>query len=148
MSLLPPSTNAGYQGSPWAPWFLALIGVANLVPGLIHYALPDGGAGVIAGIELGDQRQTIVAVFAWYGALQIPHGIAQILIGLRYRTLTAPFLSLVILERGLLAIDGWFLKGAGGHHPPAHYGSVAVVILGAVFLFLAMGRPSPKETST
>lgn len=147
MSLLPPSTNADYRGARVSAWFLMFIGVTTVAPGLIHFFLPDGGAHVIAGIDMGDRAHTIIAVFAWFGALQIPHGIAEIVVGWRYRPLTPLFLALVLVERGLMAVDGWFLKGAGAHHPPEHYGSVGVVILTSVFLFLALrpgngGRPA------
>ena len=50
--LLPPSTNDAYRGSPLSVWFLMLASALTIVPGLIHYALPDGGAGVIAGDAL------------------------------------------------------------------------------------------------
>lgn len=140
MSLLPPNTNADYRGASVSAWFLVLAGVGTVIPGLIHYFLPDGGAGVIAHINLGAQARTIIAVFAWFGALQIPHGILEIIIGLRYRTLVPLMLAMILIERGLMALDGWFLKGAGGHHPPEHYGSVVTIVLTLIFLGLSL-RP-------
>jgi uncharacterized membrane protein HdeD (DUF308 family) len=142
--LLPPSTNADYRGHPAAAWFLVLTGVLSIIPGCIHYFLPDGGAGVIAGIDLSTRAATIIAVFAWLGALQIPHGIAQVVIGARYRPLVPLFLLLVIVERGLMAIDGWLLKGATtAHHPPEHYASVIAVILASIALRFAL-RPNSR----
>jgi hypothetical protein len=139
MRLLPPSTNAAYRGAPVAAWFLVLAGALTVVPGVIHYALPDGGAGVIAGMDLSTRRDTILAMFAWMGAIQIAHGLLQIVIGLRYRPLVPLALLLLIVERGLMAVDGWFLKGAqSGHHPPEHYASVAAVALAAIFLALSL----------
>jgi hypothetical protein len=61
VALLPPSTNAGYRGSIAAAWFLALSAVMTIVPGLIHYFLPDGGSGVIARI-----MQSLSAFSAWF----------------------------------------------------------------------------------
>lgn len=140
-ALLPPSTNPAYRGAAVSAWFLVLAGVATVVPGCIHLFLPDGGAGVIAGIDLsGPQAHTIITVFAWFGALQIPHGLAELVIGLRYRTLVPLFLVLILVERGLMAVDGWVLKGAGGHHPPEHYASLAMVVLTLLFLALSL-RP-------
>lgn len=138
MPLLPPSTNRAYRGAPASAWFLTLAGVMSLVPGLIHYFLPDGGAGVIAGMDLSTRRQTIITMFAWFGALQIPYALAQITISLRYRPLVPFFLALIVLERGLMAFDGWFGKGAGGHHPPEHYGSPVAAGLALVFLILSL----------
>lgn len=140
MTLPPDSTNGDYRGAMISAWWLVLMGVGTIVPGCIHYFLPDGGAGVIAHIDLGAQARTIIAVFAWFGALQIPHGIAEVIIGLRYRALTPLFLALIVAERGLMLLDGWFLKGADGHHPPEHYASVIVVALTLVFLALSLRR--------
>lgn len=139
MGLFPRSTNAEYGGSIASAWVLVAAGILTIVPGCIHYFLPDGGAGVIAGIDLSQRAETIFAMFAWMGAQQIPQGIAYVVIGLWYRTLTPLFLFLIVLERGLMSYDGWFGKGAvSGHHPPEHYLSVAAVVLGAFFLVLAL----------
>jgi hypothetical protein len=141
MSLLPGSTNADYRGAPASAWFLVFIGITTVIPGMIHFFLPDGGAGVIAGIDLTQSRATIVAVFAWFGALQIPHGLAELAVGLRYRSLVPLFLLLVLVERGLMAVDGWLLKGAAnGRHPPEHYASLAAVALCLIFLALSLRR--------
>lgn len=139
MALLPPSTNAAYRGSPLAAWFLMLAAVLEFIPGCIHYFLPDGGAGVIAGLDLTQGGQTIVAIFAWFGAMQIPVAILLFVIALRYRPLVPLGLLVIIVSRSLMAIDGWFLKGAaGGHHPPEHYASPIAAALALVFLLLAL----------
>ncbi len=141
--MFPPSTNADYRGHPAAAWALVVFGVLTVIPGAIHFFLPDGGAGVIAGLDLSTRGATIIAMFAWMGAMQIPHGLAEIAIGLRYRPLVPLFLALIIVERGLMAFDGWLGKGAvSGHHPPEHYASVAAVALAGVFLALSLRRAS------
>ena len=130
--MLPPSTNAGYAGHPAAAWFVMGVGMLSIIAGGIHFFLPDGGAGVIAGIDLSSRATTIIAIFAWFGALQIPHGLLQLIIGWRYRPLVPLLLVLIIIERGLMAVDGWFGKASlTGHHPPEHYGSVVAVALAA-----------------
>lgn len=141
MSILPPSTNAGYQGHPAAPLFLLLAAILTLGPGLIHSFLPDGGAGVIAGLDMGDRRDLVVALFRWQGATQIAFGLAILAVALRYRSLTPLFLVLLMVERGLMALHGWVLSPpASGHHPPEHFGSLAGVALSGVFLVLALRR--------
>ena len=141
MSILPPSTNAGYQGHPAAPLFLLLAAILTLGPGLIHSFLPDGGAGVIAGLDMGDRRDLVIALFRWQGATQIAFGLAILAVALRYRSLTPLFLVLLMVERGLMALHGWVLSPpASGHHPPEHFGSLAGVALGGVFLVLALRR--------
>ena len=146
-SLLPPSTNAAYRGSPLSVWFLMLSAVLTIVPGLIHYALPDGGAGVIAGIDLTFTGPTIIAIFAWYGALQIPFGLLLLIIALRYRSLVPLLLLLLVLQQALGAWTAWFWKGAhSNHHPPEHYASVVFVVLGLLFLGMSL-RSGDRPTA-
>ena len=146
MSFLPPSTNDQYAGAPASAWFLALAALLTLVPGLIHSFLPDGGAGVIAGLDLGDRRDLVVGVFVWEGATQLALGLGMLAVALRYRPLTPLFLALMIVERGLMTLQGWVLRPpADGHHPPEHFASPVTVLLAVVFLVLSLGprRPEP-----
>jgi hypothetical protein len=141
MPLLPPSTNSAYRGHPWSPLFLLLAAVLTLVPGLIHSFLPDGGAGVIAGLDMGDRRDLVINLFRWQGATQIAFGLALLAVALRYRSLTPLFLVLILVERVPMALHGWVLSPpASGHHPPEHYGSVAAVVLASLFLALSLRR--------
>ena len=145
MHLLPASTSHLYRGSPAAAWFLMLAGVLEVLPGCIHYFPPDGGAGVIAGIDLSVRGATIIAVFAWFGAVQIPTGLLLLLIGWRYRNLVPLGLLWIIIARGLMTVDAWLGKGAvGGHHPPEHLASPVAVVLALVFLALAL-RETPQR---
>jgi hypothetical protein len=139
MALFPPSTNSDYRGAAASAWFLMLVGLLEFIPGCIHFFLPDGGAGVIAGIDLSSSGSAIIAVFSWFGAMQIPFALMLFVIGLRYRTLVPLALLVVVIARGLMSIDGWFLKGAvNGHHPPEHFASPVTVALALIFLLLAL----------
>jgi hypothetical protein len=145
MSLLPPSTNDQYTGSVVSAWFLALVAGLTIIPGAIHYFLPDGGAGVIAGIDLSAARPTIIAVFAWVGAMQMPFGLLLLAIALLYRNLVPLALLMVILMQALAAYSAWFGKGAhGSHHPPGHYGHIVTLGLALVFLALALRQPRTR----
>jgi hypothetical protein len=124
-----------------------LASVLTILPGCIHYFLPDGGAGVIAHIDLSIRADTIIAIFAWYGAIQIPFGILNLIIALRYRTLVPLVLLLMIVMQALSAFSAWVWKGGAlGHHPPEHYGSIAFVVLGILFLALSL-RPPPASAA-
>jgi hypothetical protein len=141
MSFLPPSTNDQYTGARSAPWFLGLAAILTLAPGLIHSFLPDGGAGAIAHLDMGDKRELVRGVFAWEGATELAFGIPMLLVALRYQPLTPLFLTMVIVERGLMSLQGWILlPPSSGRHPPEHYASPVAVILAAVFLALSL-RP-------
>lgn len=149
MSLLPPSSNAHYTGAPLAAWFLTFLGIATIGPGLIHSFLPDGGAGVIAGIDLSRDGATIVGVFAWAGATQLVWGTTLLVASLRYRTLVPALLALVAFERSLIALNLWLLKpSASGQHPPGAYATLISLplILAALALSLR-GRQSGSGVS-
>ncbi|MGH7789027.1 MAG: hypothetical protein ACRERC_19300 [Candidatus Binatia bacterium] len=133
MALLPASTNAQYRGAPLSARFLTVIAVLTLVPGGIHTFLPDGGAGVIAGLDLSRCGPIIVALFAWAGATQIALGLTMLLVSLRYRSLVPLMLAIVILERSLHAFNAWVATGSG-HHPPEHY----AVLIGLPLLIAAL----------
>jgi hypothetical protein len=139
--MLAPSTNGEYAGARASAWFLALLALGAIVPGCIHYFLPDGGAGVIAGIDLSQARPIIVAAFAWMGATQIPYGLAQLAIALRYRSLVPLFLLLALIERALAATAAWITKTSPtGHHPPENYAVLVLLPLIAFFLALSLRR--------
>lgn len=141
MGLLPPSTNADYRGHPAAPWFLTLAALLTIVPGLIHSFLPDGGSGVIAHLDVGNRGELVRGLFAWEGATQLAFGLGMLAVALRYRPLTPLFLALVVVERGLMALQGWvLLPPSNGHHPPEHFASPVEVVLALIFLGLAL-RP-------
>jgi hypothetical protein len=132
---LPPSTNEEYHGALGAARFLTLLALLTIVPGCIHTFLPDGGAGVIAGIDLTQCGTVIVALFAWAGATQIVFGIVMLLASVRYRSFVPLTFGLLLVERTLHALNAWVLKAGTGHHPPEHY--AVVVALPFVVLALA-----------
>ena len=143
MSLLPPSSNAHYAGSPLSAWFLTFIGITTIGPGLIHSFLPDGGAGVIAGIDVSGNGASVIGVFAWAGATQIVWGTTLLVASLRYRPLVPALLALVAVERSLIALNLWLLKPpANGHHPPEAYATLVSLplLLAALALSLRARR--------
>lgn len=148
MRLIPPSTNAAYSGSPVSAHFLTLFSVLTIVPGCIHTFAADGGAGTIAGLDLSQNGQVIIALFAWAGATQIAFGLATLTVALRYRSLVPLMLGLAIVERTLHVLNAWLFKGAGtAHHPPEHYAVLVglPLLLGALVLSLrdrATDRPT------
>lgn len=144
-ALLTPSTNHQYRGSPAAAWFLTLYGAGWIVPGLIHSFLPDGGAGSIAGLDLGPNPALIIGLFAWAGATQIAHGIVTLLVGLFYRSLVPLFLLVSLLERSLLSWSAWVGRTEPGiHHPPEHFASLILIPVISFFLLLAL-RPAANQ---
>lgn len=145
-AFLPPSTNAQYHGHPLGVLVLGLVALMTIGPGLIHYVLPDGGAGVIAGLDLSRKGGVIIGVFAWAGATQIAWGLLLLTASLRYRSLTPLLLALLLLERALMALSVWVLKTGAGHKPPEAYGALAAVPILAIALWLALQRRTAPAT--
>ncbi|TAJ72390.1 MAG: hypothetical protein EPO51_09810 [Phenylobacterium sp.] len=144
MAFLPPSTNHEYRGADVSVVFLGLCAVLTLVPGAIHSFLPDGGAGVIAHLDVGGRAALVRALFACEGATQLAFGLGMMAVALRYRPLTPLFLALVVVERGLMSLQGWvLLPPPNGHHPPEHFASPVTAILALAFLALAL-RPGRR----
>ena len=126
-------------------WFLGIYAMLEIVPGLIHFCLPDGGAGGIAGLDLAHNRDTIVGVFAWMGALQIAYGIGFACVALRYRPLVPLFLWMALVERVLMSVAAWVTKpGSTGHHPPEHYLSPGLIPILIACIIVERGRRSPE----
>jgi hypothetical protein len=138
-AFLPPSTNSYYNGSRYSAWFLVISGLSQALSGMIHSFLPDGGAGVIGGLDLTHGAERVFAMFAWAGATQLAHGIVAVAVGLRYRTLVPLLLVVGLLERILISWSGWIKHiPTNGHHPPEHYVSVISIPVILLFLWLAM----------
>lgn len=137
--LLPRSLDEGYDGRA-ARIFLFILALLTIGPGLIHSYLSDGGAGVIAGLDMAGRRESMVGLFAWKGATQIAFGIGLLAVALRYAALTPLFLLLVLIERLLLTARWWIYAPTEGHRPPEHYTGFVVIPLTALFLVLALRK--------
>lgn len=119
---------------PLAWMVVAAIGALNLFRGSIHTFLPDGGAGVIAGFDLSQSRQTIVFLFAVMGIEQLSLGVVDLIVAFRARWLALPLLWFHALEQTAAEIIFVFYKPPPGHPP----GMVGAPITLAV-LWLAIG---------
>ena len=137
----PRSTNADYTGRLIAAYFLTLASVGTIVPGGIHAFLTDGGAGVIAGLDLSQNGHTIIGVFAWVGATQIVWGLVMLLVSLAYRSFVPLVLALIFIERTIIGTNHWILKPpVTGHYPPEAYATLVMIPLTLVMLILSLSK--------
>ena len=89
-----PAADQPYQGGRAPLFFLVLIAFVSTARSLVHLLAPDGGAGSIAGINLGVAGgANIVAVFGQWGASQLVLALLQWLVVLRYRFLVSAMLA-------------------------------------------------------
>jgi len=126
--ILPPRMNAGYTGPVWISYALVLLGMLELIPALIHTFAPDGGAFSIAGLNPEAGRETIIGVFAWAGATQFVFALTILAVAFHYRVFLRAILTLLIVEKSIIALNAWVLKESGApHHPPGTYGVLAAI---------------------
>lgn len=73
---------------------LALVALINIARGCIHAFAPDGGAHSIAGLDLTNDRATILSLFAVIGLQQIVLGAFELAAVLKFRRLVTFMLAL------------------------------------------------------
>ena len=134
-----PVADQPYQGGRAPLLFLALIAFVSTARSLVHLLAPDGGAGSIAGINLGVAGgANIVAVFGQWGASQLVLALLQWLVLLRYRFLVPAMLVVLVLEQLLRLLAGRLKPLQLDTPPPGAYGTYVVLVLGLVFLAIAV----------
>jgi hypothetical protein len=84
---------------------LGLMALINLVRGGIHAFAPDGGAHSIAGLDLGDDSATILALFATLGLQQIVLGAFELYAVWRAPRSITLLLSLQTITTGVALIN-------------------------------------------
>ena len=127
-------------------FFLVLIAFVSTARSLVHLLAPDGGAGSIAGINLGVAGgANIVAVFGQWGASQLVLALLQWLVVLRYRFLVPAMLAVVVLEQLLRLLAGRLKPLQIDTPPPGAYGTYVVLALGLVFLALALRNSAASK---
>ncbi len=140
MTILPASTNHAYRGHIAAAYIIGLLSLLIVVPGGIHYFLPYGGAGTIAGRAMDDKAPLIIGLFAWAGATQIVWGLTLLAVATRYRNFLPAAASLLLLERGLMAFAAWVFKATDAPKPPGAYGMLIFLPLIILALYLSWPR--------
>ena len=141
-----PVADQPYQGGRAPLLFLALSAFASTARSLVHLLAPDGGAGSIAGINLGVAGgANIVAVFGQWGASQLVLALLQWLVLLRYRFLVPAMLAVLVLEQLLRLLAGRLKPLQLDTPPPGAYGTYVVLALGLVFLALAVRNSATSK---
>lgn len=100
---------------------LTLFAAINVARGGIHSFAPDGGAQSIAGLDLGSQGATMLALFASIGLMQLSLGVFEFWVLTRNRTLLIPVLAFQTANTLLGVIHLYF------------YRPLPVVVPGAAF---------------
>jgi hypothetical protein len=80
---------------------IVMLGLINVGRGSIHLFLPDSGAGVIAGLDLGTGRAIIVSMLAAVGVGQLGMALVDFTAAFFIRALVRPLLIIhTLMEAG------------------------------------------------
>ncbi|HET9173863.1 MAG TPA: hypothetical protein VFN56_01120 [Candidatus Saccharimonadales bacterium] len=124
MNTLLPKVDKPYTGYAVAYYFLILVTLVDTVRSLIHMLAGDGGAGSIAGIDVGVAGgSNIVAMFGQWGGSQLLMAIFDWVVILRYRFLTTLALGLLTLEQCFRYLEGHLKPITSTHTPPGAIGT-------------------------
>lgn len=96
--IFPKTANNNYNGSRIALYVFMLYSFVSMARSLIHFFAPDGGSGIIAGIDLSQGAENIIFAFGLWGLSQIIYAFIQMLVAFRYRTLLPLFYILLFVE--------------------------------------------------
>ncbi len=147
--------NDRYRGMAFGWIFLVSIGLLNLGRGSIHVFRSDGGAASIAGIDLSQNGEVILTLFAAMGLTQILTGVIDIAVGLRFRALAPFLLGYHTLQQIGAAIIVWWWRPLPVE-APGKFGAVIMIPLVAIAWFCstrprampdASEAPMPGRTS-
>jgi hypothetical protein len=137
--IFPKAAGDSYKGSKIALYVFMLYSFVSMGRSLIHFFAPDGGSGIIAGLDLSRGAENIIFAFGLWGLSQIIYAFIQMLVAFRYRTLLPLFYILLFLETiGRMAVGKMkpavFLHGT----PPGGIANFVMLPLAAIMLVLSL----------
>ena len=136
--------NEHYRGLAFGWIFLVLHGVINLGRGSIHLFKSDGGAASIAGIDLSQNGEVILSMFAAMGAGQLMMGVVDLAVGLRFRALAPLLIAFYTVQQIAVSLVLWFWRPMP-LEAPGKYGAVAMIAIAGLALFCALRERSAPE---
>ena len=141
-AIVPKSANNDYKGYMIAEYVFLLIIIFTLARSCIHLFAPDGGAGIIAGLDTsGEMGQNLISIFSLWGLSQLFAGFFFTLVYLRYKKLISfCYLILIIEYVGRMTI-AFFKPIVATHTPPGAIRNIILVPLSILMFFLSIMMP-------
>jgi hypothetical protein len=126
--------------------FVLAMAALNLFRGATHLLTADGGAERIAGIDLSQNGEVILSLFATMGFGQLLMAAIDLAVALRYRALVPLVIAYTLLQQiGAIVILWWWRPLPV--EAPGKYGPLFMVPIAALALLAALRTPAPAESS-
>jgi hypothetical protein len=145
-TIFPKSANNNYNGYNIAKYVFLFIIFFTLARSCIHLFAPDGGAGIIAGLDTsGEMGQKLISIFSMWGLSQLLIGFFFIIVYLRYQNLISfCYLILIIEYAGRITI-GFFKPVITMHTPPGAIGNYLLIPLSILMFILSIMVPKKHK---
>ena len=139
--IFPKQVDNNFEGYRIASVVFVLIAFVTIARSCIHILAPDGGAGIIAGIDVSVAGGSdIISLFALWGLSQLLMGFVYLVVYFRYRSLIPFMYLLLILEYSGRILIGFLKPLEVTHIPPGAIGDYIMVPLAILMLFLSLKR--------
>jgi hypothetical protein len=139
--------NEHYRGLAFGWIFLVLHGVLNLGRGSIHVFKADGGASSIAGIDLSQNAEVILTLFAAMGLSQLLMGVVDLAVGLRYRALAPLLVGYHLVQQIASALVLWWWRPLPVDAPGKLGALAAIPVVAIAFYCATRCRESPAPAT-
>lgn len=145
-AIFPKTVDNHYMGSKIALWVFVVLAIFSTIRSLIHFFSPDGGAGIIAGLDLSSGAANIIFAFGLWGLSQFIYALIQLLVAFKYRTLLPLFYLILIIETiGRMAVGRMkppiLLNGT----PPGGIANYIILPLAAVMFILSLRQKDRQK---
>ena len=137
--------NEHYRGLAFGWIFLVLHGLMNLGRGAIHTFKSDGGAASIAGIDLSQNGEVILSLFAGMGVGQLLMGVVDLAVGLRFRALAPLLVGYYVVQQIAVSLVIWFWRPMPVDAPGKYVGVVMIAVAGTALFCALRPRRSVSE---
>ena len=135
---LPKSADNTYSGAKTAYIFFVLISVISFARSLVHVFLPDGGASVIAGLDLSLGSANVIFAFGLWGVSQVVYALIQLIVAFRYKSLIPLMFVILIIETLGRMMVGVIKPPILFHTPPGGFANWIILPLAIVMLLLSL----------
>jgi hypothetical protein len=136
--LFPKSADSTYSGLKIAYIFFVIIALVSFARSLIHIFLSDGGANVIAGLDLSLGSENIIFAFGLWGVSQVVYALIQLLVAFRYKSLIPLMYIILIIETLGRMMVGIIKPPILFHTPPGGYANWILLPLAITMLILSL----------